>query len=120
MSIIERRFEEVVCTFCLALMASCVMLQVILRYVFAAASPWAEEIAARTARIPGARIDVKPFALGPAVDNPVGFRLIGDDPDVLRDRAREMIALMRASRIGSVGSASVASVPLLLSANTMR
>jgi C4-dicarboxylate transporter, DctQ subunit len=42
---VEQRFEEVVCSFCLALMASCVMLQVVLRYFFSAASAWAEEIA---------------------------------------------------------------------------
>ena len=42
---VEQRFEEVVCSVCLALMASCVMLQVILRFFFSAASAWAEEIA---------------------------------------------------------------------------
>ena len=45
LALIERYFEEVICSLCLSLMAGCVMLQVILRYFFAAASPWAEEIA---------------------------------------------------------------------------
>ena len=42
---VERRFEEVVCGVCLCAMACCVMLQVVLRYAFSAAAPWAEEIA---------------------------------------------------------------------------
>ena len=42
---VERRFEEVVCGLCLTMMACCVMLQVVLRYAFSAAAPWAEEIA---------------------------------------------------------------------------
>lgn len=42
---IDRYFEEIMCTVALSLVAGCVMLQVILRYVFAAASPWAEELA---------------------------------------------------------------------------
>ena len=42
--ILDRRFEEVICTFALALMASSVMLQVVLRYVFSTAAPWAEEL----------------------------------------------------------------------------
>lgn len=43
--LLEHRFEEVICGVCLCLMAGCVMLQVILRYFFSAAAPWAEEIA---------------------------------------------------------------------------
>jgi len=42
---LERYFEEVLCTVCLAMMASCVMLQVVLRIFFGNAVPWAEEIA---------------------------------------------------------------------------
>lgn len=41
----DRYFEEVVCGVALVVMASCVMLQVVLRFVFHAASPWAEELA---------------------------------------------------------------------------
>ena len=43
--LLDRRFEEVLCGLALTLMACCVMLQVVLRFIFAAASPWAEEIA---------------------------------------------------------------------------
>lgn len=42
---LERHFEEAICGICLCVIAACVMLQVILRYLFAAAAPWAEEIA---------------------------------------------------------------------------
>ena len=41
----ERGFEEAACGVCLCVMACCVMLQVVLRYFFSAAAPWAEEIA---------------------------------------------------------------------------
>lgn len=42
---LDRGFELVLCSIGLCVMASCVMLQVILRYFFAAAAPWAEEVA---------------------------------------------------------------------------
>ncbi len=42
---IERRFEEAVAALALVVMASVVMLQVVLRYVFSSAVPWAEEVA---------------------------------------------------------------------------
>jgi len=42
---LEQRFEEVICSIFLMTMASCIMLQVILRYFFSAASAWAEEMA---------------------------------------------------------------------------
>lgn len=42
---IDRYLEQAVCGFCLCAMASCVMLQIVLRYVFSAAAPWAEELA---------------------------------------------------------------------------
>ncbi len=42
---IERGFEEAVCGACLCVMACCIMLQVVLRYFFSAAAPWAEEVA---------------------------------------------------------------------------
>ena len=42
---IDRKLEEVVCGICLCAMACSVMLQVVLRYVFSSAAPWAEEIA---------------------------------------------------------------------------
>lgn len=45
LQILDRRFEEVLCGLAITLMACSVMLQVILRFVFATASPWAEELA---------------------------------------------------------------------------
>lgn len=42
---LDRGFEAVLCGACLCVMASCVMVQVLLRYLFAAAAPWAEEVA---------------------------------------------------------------------------
>lgn len=42
---LDRHFEEAVCLVCLATLVSCVMTQVVLRFVFSAASPWAEELA---------------------------------------------------------------------------
>ena len=42
---LERHFEEAVCAVCLGLMASCIMLQVVLRVLFDDAVPWAEEVA---------------------------------------------------------------------------
>lgn len=41
----ERVFEETVSGACLCVMACCVMLQIVLRYFFSAAAPWAEEVA---------------------------------------------------------------------------
>lgn len=45
LSALDRGFETVLCSIGLCVMASCIMLQVILRYFFAAAAPWAEEVA---------------------------------------------------------------------------
>ena len=42
---LNKNFEEVVCAAGLLTMASCIMLQVILRYFFSAAAAWAEEVA---------------------------------------------------------------------------
>ncbi len=42
---VEPHLEEVVCGVALAVMASCIMAQVIFRYAFATAAPWAEELA---------------------------------------------------------------------------
>ncbi|MBN2567908.1 MAG: TRAP transporter small permease [Deltaproteobacteria bacterium] len=43
--VLEERFEEAICTVFLLTMASCIVMQVILRYFFSAASAWAEEVA---------------------------------------------------------------------------
>lgn len=42
---LEKRFEEIICSICLFTMATCIFMQVILRYFFSAASAWAEEVA---------------------------------------------------------------------------
>lgn len=44
--LIERHFEEAICCFALAVMATCVFLQVIMRYAFNSALQWSEEVAA--------------------------------------------------------------------------
>ena len=41
---LESRFERVVGSFFLLLMATCIMIQIILRFFFSVAAPWAEEI----------------------------------------------------------------------------
>jgi len=42
--LLDKYFEEVLCAVCLAAMSSCIMLQVVLRYMFGEASAWVEEI----------------------------------------------------------------------------
>lgn len=44
LGLLDKYFEEVLCAICLATMSSCIMLQVVLRYVFGEASAWVEEI----------------------------------------------------------------------------
>ncbi|MEM8553177.1 MAG: TRAP transporter small permease, partial [Pseudomonadota bacterium] len=46
LTLAERHFEEAVCCLALSVVASCVFLQVIMRYVFATALQWSEEVAA--------------------------------------------------------------------------
>ena len=43
---LERHFEEVICCIALSVMATCVFLQVIMRYIFGSALQWSEEVAA--------------------------------------------------------------------------
>ena len=43
---LERHLEETICCVALSVMASCVFLQVIMRYIFDSALQWSEEIAA--------------------------------------------------------------------------
>lgn len=42
---LDRKFEEIICSLCLLVMSFCIGFQVLLRYVFHASSPWAEELA---------------------------------------------------------------------------
>ena len=44
--LIERHGEEAICCLALSIMATCVFLQVIMRYVFHSALQWSEEVAA--------------------------------------------------------------------------
>ncbi|MEM1071610.1 MAG: efflux RND transporter permease subunit [Planctomycetota bacterium] len=53
---------------------------------------WVDELREEVASIPGARIDVRPYMTGPPVDNPVEFRFIGRDVDVIRSVGRDMLA----------------------------
>ncbi|MEM6315956.1 MAG: efflux RND transporter permease subunit, partial [Planctomycetota bacterium] len=54
--------------------------------------PWVDELRTEVAKIPGARIDVRPFMTGPPISNPVEYRFFGRDLDVMRDVGREMLA----------------------------
>ncbi len=56
---------------------------------------WARELRREVDAIPGARIDVVTFQLGPYIENPIEFRLGGPDADVLRAAADEMLAVFR-------------------------
>jgi multidrug efflux pump subunit AcrB len=58
---------------------------------------WVPEIRARTQEIPGTRIDVRPFKLGPYIENPVEFQFCGEDPDLLRQTAEKALAVLRAT-----------------------
>ncbi|MEM7262466.1 MAG: efflux RND transporter permease subunit, partial [Planctomycetota bacterium] len=48
---------------------------------------WVDQLRDQVASIPGARIDVRPYMTGPPVSNPVEFRFIGRDVDVMRSVA---------------------------------
>ena len=58
---------------------------------------WVNELRGQVRSIPGARIDVERFTLGPGVKNPVEIRLIGDDADMLRRKADELVERFRAT-----------------------
>ena len=58
-------------------------------------APWAAELRELVAEIPGARIDVRTYVLGPPLDFPVEYRLSGPDPDVLREMGDKMVAALR-------------------------
>ncbi|MEM9799507.1 MAG: efflux RND transporter permease subunit [Planctomycetota bacterium] len=57
--------------------------------------PWVSELRRELRSIPGARIDVRPYALGPPVDNPIEFRLSGRDVEVLRSAGDEILDVFR-------------------------
>ena len=56
---------------------------------------WADELRDACADLPGVRVDVRKFMLGPAVKYPVEFRLTGDDASVLRAAGKDMEAILR-------------------------
>ena len=58
-------------------------------------APWVEQLRAQTQRIPGARINVLRYLLGPPLTNPVEVRLIGPDDNVLRQAAEDIIQILR-------------------------
>ncbi|MBI4616749.1 MAG: efflux RND transporter permease subunit [Planctomycetes bacterium] len=58
-------------------------------------SDWVEELRAEVSKIPGARIDVRRYDLGPGLKNPVEWRLSGEDAQVLRAKAAEMVQTFR-------------------------
>ncbi|MEO0477996.1 MAG: efflux RND transporter permease subunit [Planctomycetota bacterium] len=67
--------------------------------------PWVEEVRREVGRIPGARIEVRPYELGPPIDNPVEFRFAGPDLAALRQAGAEMLDLVEAEP-GTSGGAS--------------
>ena len=56
---------------------------------------WADEIRTQAQGIAGARIDVRAFKLGPYIENSVEFRVMGEDHDLLRASAEEILAVLR-------------------------
>ena len=56
---------------------------------------WAAELRAKASTLPGARIDLRNYVLGPPVEFPVEFRLSGADGVVLRRTADEMVSVLR-------------------------
>ncbi|MFB3065079.1 MAG: efflux RND transporter permease subunit, partial [Planctomycetota bacterium] len=56
---------------------------------------WVEQVRREVRSIPGARIEVFPFTMGPPIDTPVAFRVIGKDAGLLRAAAEDMLAVMR-------------------------
>ena len=56
---------------------------------------YARDLRARLSDQAGARIAVSQFVLGPPVENPISFRLSGPDHRLLRDTARQMLAVFK-------------------------
>ena len=56
---------------------------------------WAAELRERVVDLPGARIDVRTYVLGPPLDFPVEYRISGPDPDTLREAGERMVAALR-------------------------
>lgn len=58
-------------------------------------APWAAELRKRADLIPGARIDVRTYVLGPPLSNPVEYRLRGPDGKILREMGERMTKALR-------------------------
>ena len=56
---------------------------------------YAAAVRASLANIGGARITVDQFMLGPPIKDPVAFRLTGADPQVIANKARDMVRLFK-------------------------
>ncbi|MEM7202852.1 MAG: efflux RND transporter permease subunit [Planctomycetota bacterium] len=67
--------------------------------------PWVDEMREAVRQIPGARIDVRPYALGPPIDSPVEFRLVGRDLTVLRATGDALLDAFKTTP-GTLGAAS--------------
>ncbi|MEM7203349.1 MAG: efflux RND transporter permease subunit [Planctomycetota bacterium] len=56
---------------------------------------WAISLRDQLSEIPGLRIEVRDYVLGPPVERPVEYRISGPDPQVLREAGEKMVAAMR-------------------------
>ena len=59
--------------------------------------PWAAELRERLSHIPGALIEVRLFALGPPISNPIEYRLVGDDLAAMSTASRAMVEVFRST-----------------------
>ncbi len=59
---------------------------------------YAKQIRNEVAKIPGARITVESFMLGPPIKDPIEFRLSGPETETLRRKAREMVAIFKQTK----------------------
>jgi multidrug efflux pump subunit AcrB len=58
---------------------------------------WIDRMRRELDRWPGARIKVKEFENGPAIDAPIAIRILGDDLEVLRDLAAQVSEVLEAT-----------------------
>lgn len=61
----------------------------------AMSAEWAKQLRKRVQSIPGARIDVRTYVLGPPLDFPIAFRISGPDAAVLREIGDRMVSALR-------------------------
>jgi multidrug efflux pump subunit AcrB len=58
---------------------------------------WIDRLRRELETWPGARIKVKEFENGPAIDAPIAIRILGDDLEVLRDLSEKVTAVLEAT-----------------------